>query len=120
MVEDGIIKWVWGSLGLMICSIPVFFNLDTAMISQLGPAAAGSDSDMGGRTQGFVTNVSTHDKLSKVTSAPGELRSSSISLHCILFRLPSSADYCSQLRMPLEGSCIHIKMSVNWLGILQE
>jgi len=57
MVEDGIIKWVWGSLGLMICSIPVFFNINPA------PAAVGEaikkslpDSDMGGRTQGFVTN----------------------------------------------------------------
>ncbi|WAR64100.1 hypothetical protein PtB15_16B260 [Puccinia triticina] len=57
MVEDGIIKWVWGSLGLMICSIPVFFNINPP------PAGVGEalkkalpDSDMGGRTQGFVTN----------------------------------------------------------------
>ncbi|KAG0144475.1 hypothetical protein CROQUDRAFT_659907 [Cronartium quercuum f. sp. fusiforme G11] len=56
MIEDGIIKWVWGSLGLMICSIPVFFNLDNSGVSNLVAAAKGSDNDMGGRTQGFVTN----------------------------------------------------------------
>ncbi|KAH9811020.1 ABC transporter transmembrane region 2-domain-containing protein [Melampsora americana] len=56
MIEDGIIKWVWGSLGLMICSIPVFFNLDQVSVSNLVTAAKGNDNDMGSRTQGFVTN----------------------------------------------------------------
>lgn len=57
MVEDGIIKWVWGSLGLMICSIPVFFNINPPPVV-VGEAIkkALPDSDMGGRTQGFVTN----------------------------------------------------------------
>ena len=42
MVEDGIIKWVWGSLGLCICAIPVFVKL---------PGASGAV-DFGGRTEG--------------------------------------------------------------------
>ncbi|KAI8995423.1 adrenoleukodystrophy protein [Trametes punicea] len=44
-VEEGIVKWLWGSFGLCICAIPVFFKLP-------GMAAV----DMGGRTEGFVTN----------------------------------------------------------------
>ncbi|KAI0757314.1 ABC transporter transmembrane region 2-domain-containing protein [Daedaleopsis nitida] len=44
-VEEGIVKWLWGSFGLCICAIPVFFKLP-------GIAAL----DMGGRTEGFVTN----------------------------------------------------------------
>lgn len=42
IIEEGIIKWVWGSLGLLICAIPVFFKL---------PGAA-ANIDFGGRTQG--------------------------------------------------------------------
>ncbi|TFY63241.1 hypothetical protein EVJ58_g3366 [Rhodofomes roseus] len=43
--EEGIIKWVWGSFGLCICAIPVFFKIP------------GVDNlDLGGRTEGFVTN----------------------------------------------------------------
>ncbi|KAF7975760.1 hypothetical protein HWV62_44407 [Athelia sp. TMB] len=44
-VEEGIIKWLWGSFGLVVCAIPVFFKLPG--ISSL---------DLGGRTEGFVTN----------------------------------------------------------------
>ncbi|KIO02384.1 hypothetical protein M404DRAFT_147834 [Pisolithus tinctorius Marx 270] len=43
--EEGIIKWLWGSFGLIICAIPVFFKF---------PGAA--HVDLGGRTEGFVTN----------------------------------------------------------------
>jgi ATP-binding cassette, subfamily D (ALD), peroxisomal long-chain fatty acid import protein len=42
IVEEGIIKWLWGAFGLCICAIPVFFKL---------PGATGLD-DMGGRTEG--------------------------------------------------------------------
>ncbi|MBW0499061.1 hypothetical protein O181_038776 [Austropuccinia psidii MF-1] len=57
MIEDGIIKWVWGSLGLMICSLPVFFNLDTASaIAKTTQSLRPNSDDMGGRTEGFVTN----------------------------------------------------------------
>jgi ATP-binding cassette subfamily D (ALD) long-chain fatty acid import protein len=46
MLEDFIIKYFWGAMGLVICSIPVFFKL---------PGQSGG-SDIGGRTEGFVTN----------------------------------------------------------------
>lgn len=44
-VEEGIIKWLWGSFGLVLCAIPVFFKI---------PGVGGID--LGGRTEGFVTN----------------------------------------------------------------
>ncbi|KIK71371.1 hypothetical protein GYMLUDRAFT_186063 [Collybiopsis luxurians FD-317 M1] len=44
-VEEGIVKWLWGSFGLLLCAIPVFFKLPGA-----------GDIDLGGRTEGFVTN----------------------------------------------------------------
>ncbi|KZV74700.1 hypothetical protein PENSPDRAFT_749053 [Peniophora sp. CONT] len=44
-VEEGIVKWLWGSFGLMLCAIPVFFRIP-------GVRAG----DMGSRTEGFVTN----------------------------------------------------------------
>jgi ATP-binding cassette, subfamily D (ALD), peroxisomal long-chain fatty acid import protein len=44
-VEEGIIKWLWGSFGLCICAIPSFFKLP-------GSVAV----DLGGHTEGFVTN----------------------------------------------------------------
>ncbi|RDB28994.1 ATP-binding cassette sub-family D member 2 [Hypsizygus marmoreus] len=43
-IEEGVIKWLWGSFGLVLCAIPVFFKLPGAQI------------DLGGRTEGFVTN----------------------------------------------------------------
>ncbi|KAJ3171829.1 hypothetical protein HDU87_008217 [Geranomyces variabilis] len=46
MMEDFIIKYFWGAMGMALCGIPAFFEL---------PGAAGS-SDIGSRTQGFVTN----------------------------------------------------------------
>ncbi|KAI0032482.1 ABC transporter transmembrane region 2-domain-containing protein [Vararia minispora EC-137] len=45
-VEEGIVKWLWGSFGLMLCAIPVFFKI---------PGAEGV-ADLGSRTEGFVTN----------------------------------------------------------------
>ncbi|KAF9073876.1 ABC transporter transmembrane region 2-domain-containing protein [Rhodocollybia butyracea] len=44
-VEEGIVKWLWGSFGLVLCAIPVFFKLP-----------GGGAIDLGGRTEGFVTN----------------------------------------------------------------
>lgn len=44
-VEEGIIKWLWGSFGLGICAIPVFFKLPGV-----------HSFDLGSRTEGFVTN----------------------------------------------------------------
>ncbi|KAL0950734.1 hypothetical protein HGRIS_007508 [Hohenbuehelia grisea] len=44
-VEEGVIKWLWGSFGLVLCAIPVFFKLPGV-----------STIDLGSRTEGFVTN----------------------------------------------------------------
>lgn len=45
VMEDFVIKYFWGALGLMLCSIPVFFKIP-------GQALRG----MGDRTESFVTN----------------------------------------------------------------
>ncbi|KAF9056467.1 ABC transporter transmembrane region 2-domain-containing protein [Panaeolus papilionaceus] len=44
-VEEGIIKWLWGSFGLVLCAIPAFVKIPGVAIL-----------DLGGRTEGFVTN----------------------------------------------------------------
>lgn len=60
-IEEGIIKWLWGSFGvriwrlsrncadtalkLVLCAVPVFVKIPGI-----------SSSDLGGRTEGFVTN----------------------------------------------------------------
>ncbi|KFZ09284.1 hypothetical protein V501_05631 [Pseudogymnoascus sp. VKM F-4519 (FW-2642)] len=46
IMEDYVLKYVWGALGLILCSVPVFVKIPGA------PAA----STMGDRTQNFVTN----------------------------------------------------------------
>lgn len=45
IMEDFVIKYFWGALGLMLCSVPVFFKL---------PSIKGDN--MGDRTETFVTN----------------------------------------------------------------
>lgn len=69
MVEEGIIKWLWGSLGLVICSIPVFVKLP-------GVGAVGGG-DMGSRTEAFVTNrrllLSASDAFGRIVSSYKEL-----------------------------------------------
>jgi ATP-binding cassette subfamily D (ALD) long-chain fatty acid import protein len=47
VMEDFVIKYFWGALGLMLCSVPVFFKIPTV--------GAGGNS-MGDRTESFVTN----------------------------------------------------------------
>ncbi|KAI5864049.1 ABC transporter transmembrane region 2 [Durotheca rogersii] len=47
LMEDFVIKYFWGALGLMLCSIPVFFKL---------PGQLAGTSSMGDRTESFVTN----------------------------------------------------------------
>ena len=44
-MEDFVIKYFWGALGLVLCSVPVFFRM---------PSATGQN--MGDRTGAFVTN----------------------------------------------------------------
>lgn len=50
MLEDFIIKYFWGAMGLVLCAVPVFVNLGTKMKLKLDM------SDVGNRTQSFVTN----------------------------------------------------------------
>ena len=45
LMEDFVIKYFWGALGLMLCSVPVFFQIP-------GQTLRG----MGDRTESFVTN----------------------------------------------------------------
>lgn len=50
VMEDFVIKYLWGALGLMLCSVPVFFKLP-------GQLAGSIDvTNMGDRTEAFVTN----------------------------------------------------------------
>ncbi|KAM5472341.1 ATP-binding cassette long-chain fatty acid transporter pxa2 [Microsporum audouinii] len=44
-MEDFVIKYFWGALGLILCSVPVFFKIPTQITSS-----------MGDRTESFVTN----------------------------------------------------------------
>ncbi|RSH92711.1 hypothetical protein EHS25_008157 [Saitozyma podzolica] len=67
MAEEGVIKWLWGALGLGICAIPVFGG------SALGMKAG----DLGSRTEGFVTNrrllLSSSDAFGRVMYSYKEL-----------------------------------------------
>ncbi|KAI1311720.1 ABC transporter transmembrane region 2-domain-containing protein [Xylaria venustula] len=47
IMEDFVIKYFWGALGLLLCSVPVFFKL---------PGQLGDSISMGDRTETFVTN----------------------------------------------------------------
>ena len=48
VMEDFVIKYFWGALGLMLCAVPVFFKLPGQL--------AGNIVSMGDRTETFVTN----------------------------------------------------------------
>ncbi|KAK1927880.1 ABC transporter transmembrane region 2-domain-containing protein [Papiliotrema laurentii] len=67
MAEEGVIKWVWGSLGLCICAIPVF----------AGEMLGMKTGDLGSRTEGFVTNrrllLSSSDAFGRVMYSYKEL-----------------------------------------------
>ncbi|BEI94800.1 uncharacterized protein CcaverHIS019_0703810 [Cutaneotrichosporon cavernicola] len=67
MAEDGVIKWAWGSFGLVICALPVF----------LGGALGIDTGTMGSRTEGFVTNrrllLSSSDAFGRVMYSYKEL-----------------------------------------------
>lgn len=45
IMEDFVIKYFWGALGLVLCSVPVFIKIPGASVATLGD-----------RTEGFVTN----------------------------------------------------------------
>lgn len=54
-MEDFVIKYFWGALGLVLCSIPVFFQGPASILAAAGATEATSAA-LGDRTQGFITN----------------------------------------------------------------
>lgn len=46
MAEEGVVKWLWGALGLGICAIPVFGG------EVLGLSAGSGGGDLGTRMEG--------------------------------------------------------------------
>ncbi|KAI9592371.1 ABC transporter transmembrane region 2-domain-containing protein [Syncephalis fuscata] len=65
MMEDFIIKYFWGAMGLITCAIPVFVPLKGR---EAGP-------DLGMRTQGFITNrrllLNSSDAFGRITELAG-------------------------------------------------
>lgn len=65
VMEDFVIKYFWGALGLMLCSVPVFFKI---------PGASGQTGD---RAEGLVTNrrllVSSSDAFGRLMSSYKEI-----------------------------------------------
>ncbi|CDR41711.1 RHTO0S06e04654g1_1 [Rhodotorula toruloides] len=72
LVEEAIVKWVWGSLGLCVCAVPVF---GMRLLGMSGGAGGGID--FGSRTEGFVTNrrllLSASDALGRLMSTYRDL-----------------------------------------------
>ncbi|WFD18594.1 ATP-binding cassette long-chain fatty acid transporter pxa2 [Malassezia caprae] len=71
MMEEGVIKWLWGAIGLIICSGPVFLK-----IPGLSGGGRGSTS-MGSRTEVFVTNrrllLSSSDAMGRIMQSYKEM-----------------------------------------------
>ncbi|GAA5958524.1 hypothetical protein JCM21900_005425 [Sporobolomyces salmonicolor] len=71
VVEEGIVKWLWGSLGLCVCAVPVFGG------RVFGAMTGGGEVDFGSRTEGFVTNrrllLSASDALGRLMSTYRDL-----------------------------------------------
>lgn len=80
LIEEGIIKWTWGSLGLLICAIPVFFKM---------PGVVGAV-DFGSRTEG---------------ESFGARRGADLTTSCSAQASSRIAGCCSLLPMPLDVSC---------------
>ncbi len=66
IMEDYVIKYIWGALGLLLCSVPVFFKIPGQAVM-----------NMGDRTGSFVTNrrmlVSASDAFGRITSSYKEI-----------------------------------------------
>ncbi|WFD36483.1 ATP-binding cassette long-chain fatty acid transporter pxa2 [Malassezia cuniculi] len=67
MFEEGVIKWLWGAMGLVICSAPVFLRVP-ALSAMTG--ASTRKLDTGARTEMFVTNrrllLSSSDAIGRI------------------------------------------------------
>eukprot|EP00842_Homolaphlyctis_polyrhiza_P000442 jgi/Hompol1/1399/HPOL_003052-RA len=72
MLEDFIIKYLWGAAGYVLCAAPVFFEIGDAVAATAGTsgAASAAGNDLGDRTQGFITNrrllVSASDAFGRI------------------------------------------------------
>ncbi|KAI9724228.1 MAG: hypothetical protein M1828_003973 [Chrysothrix sp. TS-e1954] len=66
LMEDFTIKYLWGALGLVLCSVPVFFKVPGA-----------TQSEMGSRTESFITNrrmlLSSSDAFGRIMFSYKEL-----------------------------------------------
>lgn len=75
MMEEGVVKWLWGAIGLIICSAPVFFKIPGAGMGSV--TGGGGGSDMGSRTELFVTNrrllLSSSDSMGRIMYSYKEL-----------------------------------------------
>lgn len=71
MLEEGVIKWLWGAIGLIICSGPVFLKIPNFS----GPSRG--DASMGSRTEVFVTNrrllLSSSDAMGRIMQSYKEM-----------------------------------------------
>lgn len=71
MMEEGVIKWLWGAIGLIICSGPVFLKIPGLS----GPSRGGTS--MGSRTEVFVTNrrllLSSSDAMGRIMQSYKEM-----------------------------------------------
>ncbi|KAI9666907.1 MAG: hypothetical protein M1831_001412 [Alyxoria varia] len=67
-MEDFVIKYFWGALGLLLCSAPVFVKL---------PGIGGGGDNIGGRTESFITNrrmlLSSSDAFGRIMFSYKEL-----------------------------------------------
>ena len=68
IMDDFVIKYLWGAFGLLLCSVPVFFKI---------PAAALGSSSTGDRSERYITNrrllVSSSDAFGRLTSSYKEI-----------------------------------------------
>ena len=55
MFEDFVIKYAWSAVGLLVCSVPVFFPSWAGSLSHRNSGKTDEDAH-GSRTQGFITN----------------------------------------------------------------
>ena len=66
IMEDYVIKYIWGAMGLLLCSVPVFFKIPGQAVM-----------NMGDRTGSFVTNrrmlMSASDAFGRITASYKEI-----------------------------------------------
>ncbi|KAI8987687.1 hypothetical protein BDF20DRAFT_904674 [Mycotypha africana] len=77
MLEDFVIKYFWGACGLVLCSVPVFFDVPGLNKYTAISSTKQTLDDVGGRTEGFVTNrrllMSSSDAVGRIMYAYKEI-----------------------------------------------